>query len=292
MNNTTDPANPTMGPHFQINFVRCYVVPGVHNVQHMSFDTPDRIWVSDTFGNIALTNQFGATHAKANLGLQPFSGFHTVTMNGDLLYIDINPNRNIIRKISLDMVENGELFTEQIFINTKEHGQACSIYSSRRSDDILVGMFNGDIVRYNNNGLEKMFMNLGKIIPRYITENAKGDVYVSCLTEVVVVNRSLTRVLCRYTEWPTQQFFPHGICAYDNFKIFVSNPTENTMRNLTHRKRYIISEPQFNPNQFDVQRPNGLCLDDERNIHVGGDDNNIVNVFSLKHIIDNINQNP
>lgn len=72
----------------------------------------------------------------------------------------------------------------------------------------------------------------------------------------------------------------------------VSNPTGNTMRNLTHRKRYIISEPQFNPNQFDVQRPNGLCLDDERNIHVGGDDNNIVNVFSLKHIIDNINQNP
>lgn len=33
-------------------------------------------------------------------------------MNGDLFYIDINLNRNIIRKILLDMVENGELFME------------------------------------------------------------------------------------------------------------------------------------------------------------------------------------
>lgn len=64
------------------------------------------------------------------------------------------------------------------------------------------------------------------------------------------------------------------------------------MRNLTHRKQYIISEPQFDPTQFNVQNPSGLCLDDERNIHVGNYDTNIVSVFSLTHIEDNINQNP
>lgn len=62
-------------------------------------------------------------------------------------------------------------------------------------------MFNGDIVRYNNNGFEKMFMNLGKIILCYIIENVKGDVYVLCLIEVVVVNRLLICVLCCYIEW-------------------------------------------------------------------------------------------
>lgn len=289
MNNTTDPANPEMGPHFQINFVGNYVVPGVNNVRHMSFDKPDRIWVSDSFGNTVLIDPNDGTQAEAHFPGQRF-GFHTVTMNGDLLYID--RNGKFIRKISLDNAENGDFDEAPIFINTGQLRTACSIYSSR-NEDILVGMVNGEIVRYDKNGLEKISMNLeDNIVPRYITENAKGDVYVSCFSVVVVVNKSLTRVLCHYEEWSWQQFSPFGICAYDNFKIFVCNPEKNTMRNLTHRKQYIISEPQFDPTQFNVQNPSGLCLDDERNIHVGNYDTNIVSVFSLTHIEDNINQNP
>lgn len=286
MNNTTDPPNPTMDPHFQIDFERQYEVPGVDNVEHMSFDKPDRIWVSDSQGKIVLTDQTGGTHAEAEFSFQSPVGFHTVTMNGDLLYIDIISNGDI-KKISLDNAENGEFDEAPKFINTGEHGRACSIYSSRRNDeDILVGMLNGEIVKYDREGHELQSMKLQdndyNSQPRYITENAKGDVYVSDSLSVVVVNKSLTRVLCSYKCW--HNFFPHGICAYDNFKIFVCNLEKNGMRNLTHRKKKINSEPQFNPDQFTVEHPIGLCLDDERNIHVGQLYTNIVKVFSLTHI--------
>lgn len=83
---------------FSPTFLQSFLVKGVDGCKHMSFVTPDDIWVSDNQQNLMLTNTKGELlHlVKSNRS----HGVHTVSSDRELIYID---NDNDIMKLSKDM---------------------------------------------------------------------------------------------------------------------------------------------------------------------------------------------
>lgn len=173
-----------MNQLFDITKVREYRVPGVDDVHHISFHKKGRLWYSDKFGNLVLLDEqmsepliIPTTEKKG----WAWHGFHTVTQGGDLFYIDRTTSHNIIKK----RTQNNR---NPLFIETGDW-RPVSLYSSRISEDILVGMRKGrqgKVVRYTiDGGIEKRVIRLDNedhhlyMEPHYITENTKGDVCVS-----------------------------------------------------------------------------------------------------------------
>uniref|UniRef100_K1PB06 Tripartite motif-containing protein 2 n=1 Tax=Magallana gigas TaxID=29159 RepID=K1PB06_MAGGI len=256
--------------------LRDYSVPSVYNVFHVSLGIPDKIWVSDGSGNLV---QIDLDMNKL-LKIQTSGGnegYHTVTLDGDLIYAD--KDKQIINKISQDHKISELIKTED--------WEPISIHSSNTNGDILVGMAKdevGKVTRFSKTGKEIQNIQVDQkrrklyMYPHYITENTNGgDVCTSDLNKrtVEVVNKS-GQYRFSYKGQRTG-FNPYGICSDILGHILVCDVDSNTVH-ILHQ------DGQFLTLLHDrlVKYPCSVSVDDESNLHVGWYSTNKVTVY--KHL--------
>lgn len=280
-----------MGSNFIITYTGEYSVPCVNDVHHMSFYRDGKLFVSDKEGNIVLTdlqgNRFSFISSSDPNGWG-WHGFHTVTQNGDLLFIDRSTTNNIITKFQPESADSMQ------FINTGDW-EPLSIYASNNNRDILVGMKRGRearITRYTGTGREKQIIVLNDnnedlySYPHYITENDMGYICVSdfILNAVVVVNKRGEHMFSyKYSGQP--RYKPFGICTYQSDAIFVCYTRSENIHLVNHyynQVRITSTHPIVSFQQEEgVNYPRALCWEDENTLHVGQSNTNTVKVFTV-----------
>ncbi|XP_078329848.1 uncharacterized protein LOC111113501 isoform X2 [Crassostrea virginica] len=252
---------PTLSLSSSVTKVREYSVPGVDSAFHVSADKSGRLWASDDEGNLVLTDLQGNLLQKIKTTGED-DGFHTATQDRGLIYTD--QDKKMIYRITPDT-----RITE--LIKTGDWTPV-SIHSSRINGDILVGMREAKVTRYNNAGKEIQNIqrdNQGQELykyPHYITENINGDICTSDWNKqaVVVVNKSGQHRFS-YTGQGSR-FSPYGICTDVLGHILVCEGLNNTVHLLDQDGgflSFILSEQQG------IRSPRGVCVDDENNLYVG-----------------------
>lgn len=267
-----------MASNFKFKYIGEYTVPGVENVHHISCHRRDRIWVSDSQGNLVLFDG----EADRSLKTIPtrgegrnveWSGFHTVTQEGTLIYIDTGDN--VIKKITPPY----DTCNSSPFITTGEW-EAYSIHSCR-SGDILVGMLyaqEAKVMRYTNTGREIHTIKLdGQLsFPHYITENGRyiciSDYYEDAVVMVNELGERMFSFRCQK---------PYGLCAYIFNQILVCDMNNETIKLLSHHSKGITfpSSIMTYSLQEKVNNPRALCWDEESNLLIGESSNNTVKIF-------------
>ncbi|XP_062580657.1 uncharacterized protein LOC134242573, partial [Saccostrea cucullata] len=260
---------------------KSFRVTGVRCVWHISHVCSDRVWISDWYNNLVLTNTAGEELQRVTDITKYIGGIHTVTSDGDLIYIDIHCD---INKLSKD----NTVKTVLIPYNTAPWRPLC-VYSSPSTGDLLVGMYNtdtdtGHVNRYTNTGQHIQtiqYDNTGPIQHRrliYITENRNGDVIVSkYLSGPIVVTNSKGRYRFSYTN-PIQRLklYPRGICTDALSHILVCNFQPNNPGILILDRDGVLSEQHW------MHSPCGLSYDDRTQLlWVGSYDDNTVNIYRL-----------
>ncbi|XP_062606121.1 uncharacterized protein LOC134267930 [Saccostrea cucullata] len=264
-------------------------VTGVSRCKHITHVSTDRVWISDSEGNLILTNTRGDILDSVTDLAKYGGGVHTVTQNGDVIYID--SDFNIIKR-SKDKVK-----TTVIPYNTSPWRPRC-VYSSPSTGDLLVGIRNtdtwtGQVNRYTNTGEHIQTIqhdNTGQGLysdPRYITENRNGDVIVSDVNRGVVVTDSKGRHRFSYRGPPSGSGLrPLGICTDALSHILVCDDNTHTVHIIDKDGNYLT---ELDTEQHGINRPWSLSYDDiTRSVWVGSDYNNTVNIYRLIYGGDNL----
>ncbi|XP_056003783.1 uncharacterized protein LOC125653862 [Ostrea edulis] len=219
------------------------------------------------------------------------TGCHTVTEDGDLLFIDGDE----VRKLTSD----GTVIT----LLTPDREARC-IHSSRINGDILVGS-DGKVMRYDRTGrelqvIEKDDKGQGLYrLPIYITENKNGDIWNSDLDKeaVVVVDKSghhrfdYTSRQSDYTGRQSEDssymyrfsytdrqshFYPFGICTDVLGHVLVCDIYNNSVHLLDQHGQFLSL--LLTGEQHGI-RPTALCVDDQHNLYLGQYDSNTIKVY-------------
>ncbi|XP_062576785.1 uncharacterized protein LOC134238685, partial [Saccostrea cucullata] len=254
-------------------------VSGCHHITHVS---TDRVWICDRKGNLILTNTTGDILDQVTDLYKYGGGVHTVTQNGDVIYIDSHGN---IIKRSKDQVKT------TLIPNTAPLEPQC-VYSSPSTGHLLVGIRNdetatGQVNRYTDIGEHIQTIqhdNKGRglyRIPMYITENRNGDVIVSDYNrDAVVVTDSRGRHRFSYTG-PTSGsgLGPRGICTDALSHILLCDWNTRTIHIIDRDGNYLT---HIDTEQHLRDLPYGLSYDDiTRSVWVGSFTNNTVNIYRL-----------
>ena len=222
----------------QVLLATSFNVPS--NVTHVSAESAKRAWVSDFFGDLYLIDDTGNEIHRLKT-LSSGSGCHTMTKEGDLLYI--SPDKEIW-KVSKDFEIKG-------LKNFKTHALiACCIYSSHFNEDILVGFRSknsskaGAVSRYSDS-LEESFTFMDEALyeyPQYITENINRDVIVSDPTKgVLVVTDAGGKHRFNYMgHSKDSQFEPNGICTDSQAHIMVADLITSSVQVLDKDGQFLF----------------------------------------------------
>ncbi|XP_062610082.1 uncharacterized protein LOC134271882 [Saccostrea cucullata] len=277
---------------YRLVLQKSVTVSGVSGCKHITLVSSDRVWICDDKGNLILTNTRGDILDQVT-GLSLYGdGVHTVTQNGDVIYID--RHRNIIKR-SKDKVKT------TVIPNTAPWLPQC-VYSSPSTGDLLVGINNpytgtGQVNRYTNTGQHIQTIqhdNTGQRLysePGYITENRNGDVIVSDFRGIgvgaVVVTDSRGRHRFTYTGHPSGSgLYPWGICTDALSHILLCDPNTHTVHIIDKDGNYVT---QIDTEQHGIHTPYGLSYDDiTRSIWVGSTYTNTVNIYRLIYGGDNL----
>jgi sugar lactone lactonase YvrE len=206
------------------------------------------------------------------------TGCHTVTEDGDLLYIE---DEDKVRKLTSD----GTVTT----LLTTTHRSAGCIHSSRINGDILVGSI-GRVTRYDRTGRELQVIERDDkgqsmyAMPWYITENINGDILTSDMMKqaVVVVDKS-GRHRFDYTGRQSvhtdrqSDFDPSGICTDVRGHVLVCDYRNGSVHLLDqdgHFLSLLLTEKQHG-----IRSPRALCVDDQHNLYLGQYHINTINVY-------------
>ncbi|XP_062614365.1 uncharacterized protein LOC134276105 [Saccostrea cucullata] len=264
---------------YRLVLQKSVTVSGVSRCDHITRVTSDRVWISDGEGNLILTNTTGDILDHVTDLYQYGGGVHTVTRDGDVIYID--SDRNIIKR-SKDKVKTTVIPYTSPWI-------PWSVYSSPSTGHLLVGIHNTDTVtgqvnRYTNTGGHKQTIqhdNTGQELysyPIYITENLNGDVIVSDYWRAVVVTdrRGIHRF--SYTGHPSgSRLSPYGICTDALSHILVCDDYTDTVHIIDKDGNYLT---QLDTEQHGINRPYSLSYDDiTRSVWVGSYRHNTVNIY-------------
>ncbi|XP_061190973.1 uncharacterized protein LOC133199113 [Saccostrea echinata] len=263
-------------------------VTGVRYCSHISHVSSDRVWIS--YGNnLILTNTAGdKLHHLTGIGSG--YGVHTVTGDGDLIYIDSEFN---INKLSID----NKVKCTLIKYNTAPWEPVC-VYSSPSSGDLLVGMRNtntdtsklvwykGKLVRYNSTGQHIQTIqhdrHTGEELyrwPIYITESSNGDVIVSDFHSDAVVVTDWGGRHRFYTGRPSgSRLLPRGICTDVLSHILVCDFKTQTVQMIESNGNF-LSQLKTPPHGIDS--PWGLSYDDRTCLLWVGSDDDTVNIYRV-----------
>ena len=257
-------------------------VTGVDDCRHISFVTPDRVWVSDNRYNLILTDT--ATGKKLHSVENPLHswstpGLHTVNCDSELIYIDKDKN---INKLSSDMKTTATLIK-----HTDKTWKPRCVYSSPSSGDLLVGISGrdtGKVMRYDNTGKHKQTIPHNNRrhdlyeFPCYIAENNNGDVLVSDYDHVVVTSgKGVHRF--SYGGHPSGSLlWPRGICTDVMSHILVSDAYTNTVQMLDRGGQF-LSYLLTTQSPGILDRPFGLSYDITNHVLYVGIYNKTLSVY-------------
>ncbi|XP_062566262.1 uncharacterized protein LOC134228614 [Saccostrea cucullata] len=249
-------------PSASVTKVREFNVLSINNVCHVSRGQSDRLWISDSKGNLVQIDLQGNVIQKLETSGRS-EGYHTVTQGRDLIFTD--KNKKVINRITSD---------NNIIEFIKTGGWIpYSIHSSHINGDLLVGMVKsggGKVTRYNKTGKE--LQNIQRddkgqglySYPHYITENSNGDICTSDFINVVVVNKSGQH---RFSyKGQESGFCPFGICTDVLGHILVCDVLSKTVHILDQEGQFLsllLTQEQG------VEDPCSVCVDDEDNLYVG-----------------------
>lgn len=207
--------------------------------------TPDKVWFSDTEGNLLLSNTSRYTlHRMKDFYSDLFSGgLHTVNSESELVYIDKNDN---VKKLSDDMKTTTTLIEAISF----KWVPRC-VYWSSLFEGLLIGMYNknpeaGKVTRYNQNWqlTQTIEVSNGGLElykkPDYITENNNGDILVSDSWSAVVVTDSGGKHRFSYRGHPPGSVLePRGVCTDALSRILVCDVRTNTLQMLDRNGQFL-----------------------------------------------------
>ncbi|XP_061186285.1 uncharacterized protein LOC133194323 [Saccostrea echinata] len=260
-------------------------VTDVSHGRHISHVSSDRVWINDG-KNLFLTNTAGdKLHHLTDV--RNGYGVHTVTSDGDLIYIDSDYK---INKLSTDH----KVKTTLIKYNT-EPWRPLSVYSSPSTGDLLVGMsgiFTGQVFRYNSTGeyIHTIKYNTGQRlygVPHYITENRNGDVIVSDFItynrEAVVVTDDGGRYRFSYTGPPSgSRLVPRGICTDTMSHILVCDRNTKSVHMIDKDGQFLSL---IQTSEHGIDEPCGLSYDDNTNLlWIGSENKNNKTVYICRLI--------
>ncbi|XP_062589881.1 uncharacterized protein LOC134251470 [Saccostrea cucullata] len=246
-------------------------VPDLIHGVHISFLTPDRIWVNDG-RSLCLTNSKG-NNLHRLFDVSELYGVHTVNSTGELIYVDKDWN---INKLSTDNT------TKSTLINRTERWEPWCICHSSSAEDLLVMVrYDSDnasiplsdvkCIRYNST-LQPIqtiqYHKTGKPLyhePVYITENKNGDIVVSDIGKGVVVTDRDGKYRFTYTGPPEglSLFMPCGICVDTFLNILICGRLDQTIQ-MINRDGLLLS---ILPTKQDgMVQPLGLGYDEKNHL--------------------------
>ncbi|XP_062605396.1 uncharacterized protein LOC134267188 [Saccostrea cucullata] len=243
----------------------------VRFVDHISCVTSNRMWVSDD-NNLILADLRGDTLCHlTNIDSGIFSyGLHTVTSDGDLIYIDKD---SAISKLGTCIK------TKSILTNTTEAWKPRCIFCSHFNGDILVGIEKhkadeGNVDRYSGTGeliqsiiYNRKGRNLYKL-PSYITENHNGDIIVSDQgLEALVVTDQYGRRRFSYTGPPGYPLSPHGVCVDPFLHIIVCDSNTRTVQMMDMNGHFL---EWLRTESDGISVPCGLSYDERNHLLMVG----------------------
>ncbi|XP_062590361.1 uncharacterized protein LOC134251966, partial [Saccostrea cucullata] len=256
-------------------------VSGVSECSYITHVSSDRVWISDTKGNLILTNTRGDILDRVTDLYKYIGGVHTVTRDSGVIYEDSHHN---LIKLSTDKVK-----TKVIPITSPWYPYC--VYSSPSTGDLLVGMDNTDtrtsqVNRYSDTGEHIQTIqhdNTGQRLysrPLYITENRNGDVIVSDIWHGVVVTDRRGRHRFSYTGPPSgSRLDPQGICTDALSHILVCDVNTGTVHIIDQDSLFLS---QIETKQHWIDKPWSLSYDCETQLlWVGSYYNNTVNIYRL-----------
>ncbi|XP_061178304.1 uncharacterized protein LOC133186934 [Saccostrea echinata] len=227
--------------------VKSIKVKGVNECYQISHVSSNKFWVRDE--NIILSDSSGKTlHQVSNISDE--WAIQSVTKEEELIFIDKETN---ICKLSVDLKK------KNILLPNKDPWMPCSIYASRLTGDILVGMMRkkqgseenstleAKVVRLNYSGSEMQSFSLGVAgqalyqYPRYITENCNGDVIVSDHSKnAVVVTDHRAKHRFSYKGPPSSsEFWPRGLCTDAILNILVCDYKTDTVQMIDQNGHFL-----------------------------------------------------
>jgi sugar lactone lactonase YvrE len=239
---------------------------------HVSCLSVDKVWVGDEKGRIMLMDKTGNKIEEIKTDTYDLFGYHAVTEDGDLLYI--NKSYNSIKKYTSDRK------TTTVITTSGSWSPLC-VYSSHRTGDILVGMTDGKkykVVRYNQEGRElwqSQYDAQGQRLykyPKYITENLNGDICTSDGGDndaVVVVDRDGNHRFSYRGRQGGSKFHPWGICTNIHGWILVIEYRTESIHVIEQNGEFISVLLTRDHGLFIEE---GLCTDSDNNVWLCGED--------------------
>lgn len=273
----------------ELNFpelMKSLTVPNIINrcLYHISPVTPDRVWVNDYANLILLDTITGDTLCHLNVYWTiDCMGLHTVNRDGELIYVDhyytIN-KRFDDNKIETMLTQKNTPGSPWTFF---------CVYSSKLTDDLLVGMKRYGIVdskveRYNSAWQPTQTIqhdSIGQALykyPCYITENNNGDVVVSDIKNhtrgaVVVTSRDgIYRF--SYTGYTSEsKLSPGGVCTDAFSHILVCDSGSRLVHVINENGQFLSA---WYSTSIDMIWPFSLSYDNEHHLlWVGSRSDNI-----------------
>jgi hypothetical protein len=252
---------------------------------HISCVASDKVWVSDASGSLHLMDL--QKNVLGTLQTRSGGGFHTVTPEGELLYADTENKRILKVKIKQKNSQVFKTSIQAVPFSKTGHWTPLSIYSSRYTGDLLVGMLNGGrarVMRYDSKGKEKQQIEFDKHntalyrFPQFVTENANLNIITSDRTSVVAVDIDGGK---RWSySGPTKTgsgFLPSGICCDMLMNIVLYDVYSNNVY-LLDRDGEFLGRLLVLGNAW---IPQGLCFDEENRLYCG--DRSKVLVYKYEH---------
>lgn len=274
-----------------LELLQTITVSGVHHCFHITCATLDQVWVSDNGGNLVLMSTTGETqHSRVCLCRSVSNdgyGFHTISNECELIFIDENYNVNTISE---------DLRTTTIFIKAEDSKwiPTC-VFSSPITGSLLVGMYKKDtdagrVSRFNHTRQLRQtvqFDNTGLEIynkPHFITENNNGDIVVSDLSAVVVTKHDGTYRFS-YTGHPSGSAVRlQGICTDEMSNILVCDAKTHTIQMIDKNGHFLS---MLLKNSQEMQRPWSLGYDvNTHHLWVGSKFDNQVCVYKYEILKD------
>ncbi|XP_062569756.1 uncharacterized protein LOC134231802 [Saccostrea cucullata] len=241
----------------------------IHKISHISFVTPDRIWINDG-RSLFLTNSKGNILHRL-VAVNNYLGVHCATSAGELIYVDKDWN---INKLSTNNA------TKSTLIKRIEMRRPLCVCHSSSTGDLLVMMGyvsdnnsiqEAKMIRYNSTvqPIQTVQYNIsGKPLydtPKYITENHNGDIVVSDKFNGVVVTDHKGKYRFTYTGPPIISGSPYGTCV-DVFLNILICCKKNKAIYMINKDGDFLSSITAEQLEGRMAEPFGLAYDNENHL--------------------------
>lgn len=258
-----------------LELIRTYKIDDFQSVCHMSFDKTGKLYLGDGMGKIGFID-CKDSYQQLEIDIPNDCKCHHTARNGELYYTYRNGGTHGIKK----RAKNGEITNFNIQKDDKHltKWEPISIYASRITDDILIGMTAkkgkmGRVIRCDSTGNIKRDIVNESVYPHYITETSNESICVSDSgKKAVMIERE-----CINPDPKDADFNPKGICIDSNDNIIVC---------VAHKLHFLKSSGgSLYDVSIDEEGKNAsvcVCVGNGGYLHVGYNDSKTVKVYKYQ----------